>query len=132
MTQVQYPGLRWQVMCALASLADRDYQERAWLAGQLPPNTYYDMVNEHIHVLFDDQQVLPDPEDAIGPILLDGDEISLLRALGREFDAVIDRCSGQYEEAYLRDESWDVVVDLARRALAAMVRRGGLFALSEA
>ena len=50
--------MRREVMSALASLSDRDYQERAWLRHEYPPPIEYDDFDQVIHTLYDDMQAL--------------------------------------------------------------------------
>jgi len=126
MTAVQFPSMRWQVMGALGSLADRGYQQRAWIDGQLPEPTQLDSLDLVVNVLFDDTDVLPEPAVCVGAVLLEGDEIAALRLLGSEFGALIDRIGDAADADYLSDAAWPEVVRLAGLALAAMVRRGGL------
>jgi hypothetical protein len=122
---VSFPAMRREVMSALASLSDRDYQERAWLRHEYPPPIEYDDFDQVIHTLYDDMQALPEPERRVGSVLLPGDEIDYLRQLGLVLDRLIDRHGNSPDSAYLTDPDWDEVIALACRALAAMIRGGG-------
>ncbi len=102
-----------------------DYQRRVWVDKILPSPGYYDDFNQTIHVLYDDCQVLPDPEGRIGSVLIDGEEVDQFRALGVELDAVIADHGGADDAVYLADSRWPAVTSAASRALAAMTRAWG-------
>jgi hypothetical protein len=122
---VQFPQMRLNVMDTLADLADREYQERAWIHHDYQPHVFTDL-NLGIHILYDDCVVLPNPEESIGSILLPGDEVDYLRELGKVLDVLIDRHGDSPDTVYMDDELWEDVLKWARLALAAMVRSWGL------
>ena len=120
---VVYPAMRRQVMFALASLSDREYQTRVWIRHEVPDG-YGDDFSAAVHVLYDDCQVLPDPNERVDWILLQGEEVARLTALGLALTALIDRHGDVPDTHYLADARWDNVVMLASDALACMVRGG--------
>jgi len=78
---VRFPSMRRDVMFALASLADRRYQEAVWVRRKAPPG-YGDDLKAAVNVLYHDCQVLPDPDTRAGTVLLAGEERDRLRELG--------------------------------------------------
>jgi hypothetical protein len=126
---VRYPAMRWEVMRALAYLADRSHQERVWGLGHTSPwgvNTLGDVIGE----LFDGSEVLPNPAAAVGWTLLPGDEVAYLERLGAVFEPLISRLLGAPNQVYLEAPEWPEIAELAGLALAAMIRGPGPDALS--
>lgn len=125
MTDVEFPAMRREVAGALASLADPGYQRRAWIDRQFDtPNAYEDLTLV-LNILYDDTQVLPDPRQRIGTVLIAGSEIDALEALARPLTTVLDRLGNAETSTYLAAAEWPEVVRSAAVALASMVRRGG-------
>ena len=124
MSGVKYPNARRHVIGAVAELADAEYQQRVWIDHQYPTPTYYSDLRMVIHTLYDDWMVLPDPDAAVGSILVAGDEVERLRNLGVVLDLVIDELYGEPDAIRLADPRWPEVVRRAGLALAAMVRAG--------
>ena len=122
MSKVKYPNMRREVLFALAGLSDPEYQQRVWVDHILPTPTYYDELNLAVHILLDDTTVLSDPDSAVGPILVEGEEVERLRDLAVVFRAMIDSLGDKPDAAYLADPRWPEVVRRAGLALAAMVR----------
>jgi hypothetical protein len=121
---VEFPQMRLNVVTALADLADRDYQERAWIRLDPRPHELSNL-DTAIHILYDDFIVLPNPEEAVGSILLPGDEVDYLRELGKVLDVLIDRYGDSPDAVYMADDLWEDVMKWSRLALAAMVRSWG-------
>lgn len=118
--------MRRDVLDSLAVLSDVEYQERAWIRaeGFLPGQ--YDEFDYHVHVLYDDTAVLPDPADSIGTVLVPGDEIERLRNLGRLLDALLAEHGDVGGSVFMADPRWPEVGRMAALALAAMVRSWGM------
>lgn len=123
---VSYPAMRIEVMSALASLADPEYQKRAWGQGGIDLGAGVDNLTMCIHSLYDDNQVLPDPARSQGTVLSGDEEISRLRLLGSVLDRVIERHGDAPDPAYLADPEWCDVQREAAMALIAMVRSWAL------
>ncbi|GAB3007141.1 SCO4402 family protein [Saccharothrix stipae] len=116
---IRYPGVRTQVLSAVESLADREYQERVWIRGELPHPGYYDELDLSVHTLFDDAAVLPDPASAVGAVL-HAHEVGPLHELGAVFGPLIDDLGDQPDAVYLADPRWDDVVRAAVKAYEVM------------
>jgi hypothetical protein len=121
---VKYPHVRSRVMDSLAVLADVEYQEQCWVRGETPPGRYENF-DEEIHTLFDDTNVVSDPEDNLGSSLLPGPELDRLRQLGTVLDRLLAELGDVPGADYMRHPEWPEVVRLSGLALAAMVRSWG-------
>lgn len=126
MDAVKSPRMRRDVLDSLAVLSDVEYQERAWIRkeGFLPGQ--YDDFDYHVHVLYDDAAVLPDPTDSIGTVLVLGDEIERLRRLGRVLDVLLAEHGDVGASVFMADPRWPEVGRSAALALAAMIRSWGM------
>jgi hypothetical protein len=122
----KYPSMRWSVLDALACLADEEYQRERWTGNTLPRSDWFDDLTLNINILFDDCEVLPDPQKALGAVLVPGDDFERLRRLGAVLSRLIDRHGKEPDINYLNDPEWQEVIRLAGLALAAMVRARGL------
>jgi hypothetical protein len=127
MTDVEFPAMRREVVGALASLADPEYQRRAWVDQHFETPTVYEDLKLVLNVLYDDTQVLPDPRQRTGTVLIAGSEVKALESLAGPLTAVLDRLGNAEASAYLESAEWPEVVSRAAVALASMVRRGGCF-----
>lgn len=121
---VSYPYARWAVMDALASLSDRDHQERVWIGRDLRSPGNVDSLDQAVHTLYDDWAVLPDPRKAIEAILADGPEVERLIILGDTLDRLIDELGDAPDVDYLAHKDWPTVRTQAGATLAAMVLAG--------
>lgn len=121
---VKYPWARWEVLLAVAALSDLEYQHRVWIRHELPHEDYYDSLTLSIHTLFDDWAVLPEPQKAVGTVLVDGPEIPRLQELCDVLDPLITELGDRADEEYLQDERWPAVLDRAKAALSALVLAG--------
>jgi hypothetical protein len=125
MTEVRFPAMRREVLRSLASLSDVDYQRRVWIERVYPHGDFFDDFSQCLNTLYDDSLVLPEPGERVGHVLVDGEEISRLRDLGRVLDQLISVHDDESDESYLTDPAWSEVVTLSGLALAAMVRAWG-------
>lgn len=114
-------------MDSLAVLSDVEYQERAWVRREGFAPGQYDDFDYHIHVLYDDAAVLPDPEESVGTVLVPGDEIERLRELGAVLDEILHRIGDVTGDKFVVDAQWPRVVRSSGVALAAMVRAWGFW-----
>ncbi len=120
---VDFPAMRLEIVGALASLADREYQERAWLLQRFEVPGRFEDLDLVIHILYDDTEVLPDPHSGIGAVLFEG-EAPALQNLGIRLSPLLARLGDSPAEMYLASAEWDSVVSAAGVALATMIRHG--------
>ncbi|MCF6387911.1 hypothetical protein L2K20_13100 [Mycobacterium sp. MBM] len=118
MTGVKFPAMRQQTMTALAGLADREYQQRVWVAREYPREGFYDDLTLNVNTLYD--MVLPDPQARLGVVLLNETEVALLSALEQVLGPLVDDLRDAPDQQYLSDPRWNDVVNAAGSALSAM------------
>ncbi|MFB9927596.1 hypothetical protein ACFORO_20305 [Amycolatopsis halotolerans] len=115
MSGIRFPGIRTQIVSAIVSLSDRDYQERVWIRREFPHPDYYDEFDLAVHSLFDDSPILPSPAPGcVGELIYADEEIPLAR-LGEMLGPLIDELGDVPDAEYLNSPQWPEVV---RRATA--------------
>jgi hypothetical protein len=115
---VRYPSLRDDVWVALTALSDASHQARHW--GKDAPGTDdFDSLAEHIACLYDECEILPRPERAVGSILR-ATEVPAMRMLGRQLGALILELGDAADATYLAHPRWFDVRVAAQAALGAM------------
>jgi hypothetical protein len=117
---VRYPAMRAELIGAIRALSDPIYQEQVWVQRNYPHPDFFDDLDTNIHILFDDTQVLPDPETALGTVLYPG-ETSALRGLAEALDPLIEELGEAPDEIYLNNEAWPNVVEQAQQALQVLL-----------
>jgi hypothetical protein len=115
---VEFPGMRDEVLRALAELADRERQIPEWFMWGSSPG---DSLREVVHTLYDDFAEFPTPELMLGSVFFEN-ELVPLRALADALDAVLDDYPDEDKRAISRDLRWENVVNLANLALEQMLR----------
>ncbi|GII66870.1 hypothetical protein Skr01_69550 [Sphaerisporangium krabiense] len=121
MTNVKYPEARAEVVLAIKSLADVDYQQRVWVERLYPQPGYYDDFTQNIHILYDDTAVLEDPISAVGIYLKSRDEADALISVARALENIFADLGTERPDAdYLRSPLWGAVVEAAARASQVM------------
>jgi hypothetical protein len=117
-SSIRFPAMRQEVLSALESLSDRHHQATAW--GRYDRGTeQYDDLTLNVHILYDDCQVLPDPQKAVGTVLLPT-ETARLRHLYKALNPLLEDLGDSPDAVYLADPRWPCVVHAARAALDAM------------
>lgn len=111
--------MRAEVILAVAALADAEYQQRFW--GVRRPSGAYDDLSMSIHTLYDDDVHLPNVDDSIGAVLVDGNELDRLRVLDSHLSPIIAELGDAPDSDYLAHEKWPSVVAAAQLALSALV-----------
>lgn len=118
MTDVKFSAMRQQTMTALAALADREYQQRVWIAREYPREGFYDDLTLNVNTLYD--TVLPDPRSRLGVVLRDKSEVARLDELDQLLGPLVDDRRDAPDQQYLSDPRWSEVVAAAASALSAM------------
>jgi hypothetical protein len=120
---VEFPSMRAEVIGALRALSDPEHQRGTW--GKYEPGVpYYDDLDMNVHILYDDAQVLPDPESAVSSLLYES-EVSALQAVDAVLGRMIQDLGDRPDAEYLSDPRWSAVVRAAGDALAVMETRDG-------
>jgi hypothetical protein len=117
MMKLEYPGLRWDVIAEVESLADADYPQQAWLQGNNPADKQDDL-RLVFNILLDDTPVCADPDYWSGVNIFPS-EVEPLRTLGQVLMEMRDDLGEAVATTYLRDPRWARVVEAAQIALAA-------------
>ena len=118
---VKYPKMREELLETLHSLADREYQHKAWVENDYPPGIEYDSFDEAVHFLYDDTVLAENPDAAIGVIIENEKEARSIAAVCQAIDLVFDVLGTEAsDEDYINSSGWISVVEAASKALQAM------------
>ncbi|MCN0178240.1 SCO4402 family protein [Salinispora arenicola] len=124
MSEIRFPEMRHEIVRAVKALADPAYQWSAWIRRELPPGEY-DEFTHRIHILYDDTQVLEDPDATIGAYLRSQKEANAMRCLAQAIDSLFDELGTDLsDEEYLRAPGWAAIVDAAGAALSTLRANG--------
>lgn len=124
MSEIRYPEMRAEVLSALESLADREYQERVWIRHILPHPNYQDDFWQAYAWLFENVTVMDAPERAIGVLLRDRAEAHAMLPLREAMTRILDLLGTDRTDAeYIASPLWDDVVAAATVALDTLRRR---------
>ena len=123
MNNLRYPYLRAEVVSALESLSDREYQQRVWVEHILPAPGQGDNFTMVFNSLFEDVPVVEDPMSFIGTVLRNQAEAHAMTPLKRAVDRLHEAMGYNRTDAeYLASPLWDDVVATASHALAELRR----------
>jgi len=115
---------RWDVLGAVARLADREYQEHVWVRGRAwqvcDPLDSFDLVVSALLA----NQVLPEPSKAKPGVLVDDAEVARLRDLGEVLAPFLDNRDEVPFSKRIGEPAWSDVIDRAWSALYEMIRKG--------
>jgi hypothetical protein len=111
--------MRAEVILAVAALADSQYQHHFW--GVRLPSGAYDDLSMSIHTLYDDDIHLPNVDEAVGTVLVDGAELDRLRVLDSHLSPIIAELGNAPDSDYLAHKNWSSVVAAAQLALSSLV-----------
>lgn len=118
---VQYSKMRDDLLETLCSLADREYQQAAWVEQNYPPGILYDSFDEAVHFLYDDTILAENPDAAIGVIIQDEKEARMIEAVCCAINQVFQALGTQAsDQEYINSSKWTDVVEAASLALQAM------------
>lgn len=117
---VDDPEGRWEVLGAVARLADREYQERVWVRGRAwqacdPLASFGQTV-----AALRGNRVLPEPSDAVPGVLVDGPQVARLRELGQALAVFLEGNSDVPFAQRIREPAWGDVIDRAWSSLYEM------------
>lgn len=115
---VRYPSLRLDVWVALTALSDPSHQALHW-GKDVAGDDDFDSLAEHLACLYDECEILPRPERAVGSIL-HAREVPAMRMLGRQLGTLILELGDAPDAFYLAHPRWFDVVIAAEAALVAL------------
>ena len=111
------PEMRKELIDYLKSLADKDYQYKAWVDDQRPGGGH-DELDYAIHFLYDDTNLARDPKSTLGWLLKNNEEVTLISDLIGSIDHVFDKYGLELlDKEYIEKPEWDAVIQAARMAL---------------
>jgi len=114
---MRFPAMRNEIVNAVRALSDEDYQWSAWIRRELPAGQYDDFTYR-VHILYDDTDVVVNPDDTVGDYLRSGQEAAAMRTLGAALDQLFDSLGTERtDEEYLRSPEWPLVIAAAQAAL---------------
>lgn len=118
---VKYPKMREELLETLRNLADREYQDQVWVKRDYPLGIKYDCFDEAVHFLYDDTVLAENPDAAIGVIIENEKEASLIESVCQAIDLVFEALGTEVsDEEYIKSAEWTRVVEAALRALQVM------------
>lgn len=117
----KYPEMRDELLETMRTLADVDYQRRAWVNHEFPPGVQHDEFDYAVHFLYDDSTLAEDPEGAIGLFVKDQHEVQLIKAVVSALERVFDALGMEAtDEQYISSPEWSEVLRTAFEAWQAM------------
>lgn len=116
MKSVEFPDMRLNAISALMSLADSAKQDM-W--GQDFDGLYYDDLTMDVNILYDDCEVLPNPEISVGSVV-HLSEVAALREVDKALRPLLDELGESPDEAYRAHPGWGKVMAAAAEALRQM------------
>lgn len=114
---LKYPEMREELLHAIHSLANAEYQLKVWVNQESQPGIEYDCFDFVVHFIYDDSELAEDPEGAIGLLVKNAQEVQLIkdvvRAINRFFDALGMEAT---DEEYISRREWPDVLETASQA----------------
>lgn len=118
---LKYLEMRVELLETLRSLADAEYQKKAWVNQDFPPGIEYDEFDYAVHFIYDQAGLAEDPEGTIGLFVQDQQELEMIKAvvdaLERVFQAVGMKAT---DEEYISCPEWSDVLKTAQKAMHVM------------
>lgn len=117
---LKYPGMREELLDYLRTLADVEFQRRAWVRHELPPGVE-NCFDFAVHFIFDDAKLAEDHSGAIGLFIKDEDEVRLIEAVVHALEQVFNALGMEAtDEEYIDCPEWAGVLESASRAWQVM------------
>lgn len=117
---VLYPALRNELILAVRSFADEEYQKKVWIQNQLPFKSYGGCFETSMHMLLDDLSLNDDIEKVVGSVIYPH-EVSTVKAFVSFLTHLMDKVHynftyGTYipEVIYMQSPDWPKAVMLAK------------------
>lgn len=124
LSELKYPAMRRELIEALKSLSDRDYQQRVWIDKEFPHENFYDDLTTTVNIFHD---LISDDEDFgryIGTFLASQEEAAAVEGVHQSLDATIDALGESPDGRYLSDPRWNDVVAKAAHAKSILNQTG--------
>lgn len=119
---VKLPDMRTEVISALRSLSDPEYQQRVWIDRIYPHPDFFDDFTLNINIL-GDAGVWDAPRDAVGYTLASDAEATSMASLVARLDEIIEAVGSESPDSdFLASPLWQGIVEAARNALESLTR----------
>jgi len=110
-----YPQMRHTLRVTASRLADMEYQQRAWVRGDVPPGSV-DSFDLAVHFIYDDTSLAEGAVDCIGWYVRNAEEATLIDELVGALEVLFSVHGTTESDAhYLGSEEWAGVVASAKR-----------------
>jgi hypothetical protein len=115
---IQLPHKREELIYYLTALADPVYQHRVWLKHEFPPGIVYDCFDYAVNFFFDDTALADAPQETIGWILENEEEMQAVSKVINAVDEVLNKLGTELtDEQYINSPEWQSVIESAKAAL---------------
>lgn len=120
---VKYPAMRDELISAIESLSNAEYQKQAWVNHSFPPGVEYDEFDNAVHVLFDDLRLMEAPEGTLGTVVRNTEELEAVKQVTYAVDRVLRKLGDDLSDAeYIADPDWADVLQTASEALVVLLK----------
>lgn len=117
---LQYPEMRVELLNTIRSLADAEYQRKAWVNQDFPPGKY-DEFDYAVHFLYDHAGFAEDSEGTIGLFVKERQELEMIKAVVDALERVFQALGMEAtDEEYISCPEWLDVLNAAQRAWQVM------------
>ncbi|WP_208935765.1 SCO4402 family protein [Paracidovorax avenae] len=109
----KYPFLRRELLMCMQALADRDYQNSAWISRIFPPGIEWDSLGVAVDFIFNDSGLSDDAVGAIGIFLVE-DELGGVAKVIEKMEVVFEKYGDDCSDLeYISQPEWSDVVESA-------------------
>jgi hypothetical protein len=122
-SSLKLPQWRCELMETLKELADPVYQQKAWIEGKLDKDKVIG-ARQVYHSLFEDLDLVSDPQAAIGSFLFDAAELASLTPVLEPLSAICEEVGEPTSQAWVDHPRWSEVVAAAAVARAMLAQKG--------
>ncbi len=118
---VRDPSMRNEVVESLKSLSDLEYQRQAWVNHIFPEGIEFDHFDIAIDLILEDLELIEKPENTLGGVFENQEEIDAVRELALAMDRVL-KIHGPSlsDEEYISTPEWTDVLSTSAYALKVM------------
>lgn len=111
-----YPNIREELIETLRAFADRSYQTRVWLFHEMPREDWTDNFDENVKFFGDIGLDSANPDNIIGTVLLNKEELDKVQATKEAIYTVLDKVGKDISlpiKDYIESPSWSDVIKKA-------------------
>jgi hypothetical protein len=116
---VNDPSMRDEVIGILKTLSDIEYQRQAWVNHNFPEGIEFDCFDISIDLLLEDLQLIELPENTLGGVFENQEEIDAVREVALAMDRVLKIYGTKLSDGeYISTPEWEDVLNTSANALA--------------